>query len=114
MSGPGTGQQGHVVDTAALKKYSQDLGYYHGEAEKFGKLVDQADVTDKSWGLIGLAVKETYTGKLSELRELLEAMKTGVDAFSAKLTKAAEIYDGNDNDAALMLGKYKAEIDGPR
>lgn len=112
MGGPGAG--GHAVNTQALTDYAKNLGYYKEEAGKFGDLVDQADVTDKSWGLIGLAVKQTYTGKLAELRELLELMKTGVDAYSGKLTQAASIYNGFENDVTMTLGKYEATIDGPR
>ncbi|EME60487.1 hypothetical protein [Amycolatopsis decaplanina] len=111
MTGPGAG--GHAVKTQALTDYANKLGYYKEEAGKFGGLVDQADVTDKSWGLIGLAVKQTYTGKLADLRELLELMKTGVDAFSGKMTQAASIYNGFENDATITLGKYEAKIDGP-
>ncbi|RZQ64164.1 type VII secretion target [Amycolatopsis suaedae] len=105
---------GHKVNVEALTKYATDLGYYKTEADKFGALVDKADVTNESWGLIGLAVKDTYTGKLAELRELLGLMKTGVDAFSDKLNKAASIYKGFDDDAKMVFGKYEATIDGPR
>ncbi|QRP45402.1 hypothetical protein [Amycolatopsis sp. FDAARGOS 1241] len=105
---------GHEVDLPALRKYaSSTLPHYKDAAAKFGNLVDQADVTDKSWGLIGLAVKQTYTSKLENLRELLELMKTGVDTFSGKMSQAADIYDGKQKDAVLKLGKTKVTIDGP-
>ena len=113
MSSPGAGG-GHKVNTQALTTYAKTLGHYKEEAGKFGDLVDQADVTDKSWGLIGLAVKQTYTGKLNELNELLELMKTGVDAFSGKLDQAASIYRGFEDDTKMYFGKYEATIDGPR
>ncbi|WP_328606184.1 type VII secretion target [Amycolatopsis sp. NBC_00345] len=108
-----TDGSGHAVDPKALRTYATGLGHYKDEAAKFGNLVNQADVTDKSWGLIGLAVKQTYTSKLGDLRELLELLKTGVDAYSGKLNQAAEIYDGHEKDVTMVLGKYKAEIDGP-
>src|SRR6266496_4379804 len=111
MSSPGAG---HKVNTQALTTYANTLGHYKDEAGKFGNLVDQADVTDKSWGLIGLAVKQTYTGKPSELRELLELMKTGVDAFSGKLNQAASIYNGFEDDTKMFFGKYETTIDGTR
>lgn len=105
---------GHKVDTAAITKYATGLEHYKGEAAKFGDLVNQADVTDRSWGLIGLAVKQTYTSKLDELKQLLELMKTGVGAFQGKLNQAASIYDGHENDAVMTFGKFKADLDGPR
>ncbi|WP_326568093.1 hypothetical protein VSH64_40880 [Amycolatopsis rhabdoformis] len=103
----------HDVDPQILKNYSGDLGHYKDEANKFGNLVSQADVTDRSWGLIGLAVKQTYTGKLEDLRELLDLMKDGVDALSGKMTDAAAIYDGHEKDTVMTFSKFKANIDGP-
>lgn len=82
--------------------------------DNFGRLVDQADVTNESWGLIGLAVKQHYTDKLAELRELLETMKTGVETFSEKLNAAAESCRGNEDDAKTNFGRHAAEMDGPR
>lgn len=112
MSG-GSGQ-GYGVDIPALQNYAKNLDYYNGEADKFGGLVDQADVTNESWGLIGLAVKQTYTDKLADLRDLLQQMKEGVDALTEKLGTAAAIYQGNEDDAAMTFGKHEAEVDGPR
>ncbi|MBB1153099.1 hypothetical protein [Amycolatopsis dendrobii] len=103
----------HSVVTTAITKYSTGLDHYKSEAGKFGNLVSQADVGDKSWGLIGLIAKQTYTGKLDELKQLLEAMKSGVEAFQGKLDKAAEIYDGHEKDAVMTFGKFDAKIDGP-
>ncbi|SFN94855.1 hypothetical protein [Amycolatopsis rubida] len=105
---------GHKVDTAALAKYSTGLDRYKGEAGKFGDLINHADVTDKSWGLIGLAVKQTYTGKLDDLKELLELLKSGVESFQGKVSKAAEIYDGHEQDTVMRFGKFETKIDGPR
>ncbi|WP_033291174.1 type VII secretion target [Amycolatopsis jejuensis] len=103
----------HTVVTTAITKYSTALDHYKGEAAKFGNLVGQADVGDKSWGVIGLAVKQTYTSKLDDLKQLLEEMKTGVEALQTKLNKAAEIYDGHEKDTVMTFGKFQAKIDGP-
>ncbi|MEW2499394.1 hypothetical protein ACQPXB_03915 [Amycolatopsis sp. CA-161197] len=104
----------HDVDPQILKTYaSSTLPHYKDETTKFGNLVNQADVTDKSWGLIGLAVKQTYTSKLDDLRQMLELMKTGVDTLGGKMNQAAEIYDGHEKDTVMTFGKFKANIDGP-
>ncbi|MEU4669050.1 type VII secretion target [Amycolatopsis sp. NPDC023774] len=104
----------HDVDPQILRNYaSGTLPHYKDEATKFGNLVNSADVTDKSWGLIGLAVKQTYTSKLEDLRQMLELMKTGVDTLGGKLNQAAEIYDGHEKDTVMAFGKFKANIDGP-
>lgn len=109
--GPG---KGYAVDPAALKTYANNLSYYNGEADKFGNLVDQADVSNESWGVIGLFVKQTYTEKLTELRDLLNEMKEGVDALTDKIGQAAKIYEGMENDASIQFGQHQAEVDGPR
>ena len=106
--------KGYAVDTAALKTYGNNLSYYSSEADKFGNLVDQADVSNESWGVIGLFVKQTYTEKLTELRELLNEMKEGVEALTDKIGQAANIYDGMENDASIKFGQHEAEVDGPR
>ncbi|HWD01608.1 MAG TPA: hypothetical protein VG674_03965 [Amycolatopsis sp.] len=104
----------HEVDVPALRRYaSTTLPHYKDEAAKFGNLVNQADVSDDSWGLIGLAVKQTYTSKLDDLKQLMELMKQGLDAFDDKMNQAADIYDGKQKDAVIRLGKTKVTIDGP-
>lgn len=105
---------GQAVDTAALKTYANNLSYYTSEADKFGNLVDQADVTNESWGLIGLYCKQFYTEKLAELRDLLGDMKEGVEALTDKVNQAATIYDGMEDDAAIKFGQHQAQVDGPR
>lgn len=105
---------GYGVDIPALKTYASNLDFYNTEADKFGNLVDQADVTNESWGLIGLYCKQFYTEKLAELRDLLGEMKQGVDSLGEKITTAASIYDGMEDDATMTFGAHEAEIDGPR
>lgn len=109
-----TSGKGYTVNVPALRTYSKNLGFYEEEADAFGRLVDQADVTNESWGLIGLAVKGQYTDKLQELRDLLDTMKQGVQTFSDKINTAATIYQGAEDDATMNFGKHEAHIDGPR
>lgn len=109
--GPG---KGYAVDTAALKTYSNNLSYYSSEADKFGALIDQADVTNEAWGIIGSHYKQDYTSKLAELRELLNEMREGVETLVDKISTAAKIYDGMEDDASMTFGRHQAEIDGPR
>lgn len=105
---------GYKVDIPALKTYADNLSFYETEADKFGKLIDQAEVPEKAWGLVGLYAKNTYSEKLKELEELLGLMKTGVQNFSEKLTTAAQIYQGNEDDATMSFGGHSATVDGPR
>ena len=40
---------GYGVDLPALKTYAGNMDFYTTEADKFGKLIDQAEVPEKSW-----------------------------------------------------------------
>nr|WP_042195046.1 hypothetical protein [Kibdelosporangium sp. MJ126-NF4]CEL21602.1 hypothetical protein [Kibdelosporangium sp. MJ126-NF4]CTQ92383.1 hypothetical protein [Kibdelosporangium sp. MJ126-NF4] len=102
------------VDIPALENYATQLGYYKGEADKFGELVNRADVTNEAWGVVGVWAKQSYTDRLAELRSLMEQMKQGVDSLTEKVAQSAAIYRGNENDQVMRFGKHEAEIDGPR
>lgn len=104
----------YEVYTEDLKTYANNLPFYTSEADKFGNLIDQADVTNEAWGVIGLFCKESYTSKLTELRELLADMKEGVETLTDKITTAAQVYDGMEEDTATSFGSHEATIDGPR
>lgn len=105
---------GYGVDVPALKTYAGNLDFYTSEADKFGKLVDQSEVPEKAWGLVGLHAKGTYTEKLHELEELLATMKKGVESFTTKLNTAAKVYEGMENDTSISFGGHSATVDGPR
>ena len=102
---------GIQTNIAAISAYARQLPYYEQEAEKFGAKIDAADVTDEAWGLVGLFAKQGYTERLTELRSLLTDLKDGVDGFTAKLTKAAEMYQGVEDAGKVTFGRYEAEID---
>ncbi|OLR94353.1 hypothetical protein [Actinokineospora bangkokensis] len=102
------------VDISALQSYSGQLGYYQSEADGFGRLIDVADVSGEAWGVMGAFAKGQYTEKLTELRSLLEEMKSGVEALSTKISDTAATYQGTEDDAVMRFGAHEAVIDGPR
>jgi hypothetical protein len=102
---------GIQTNIGAISAYARQLPYYEGEADKFGAKIDAADVTDEAWGLVGLFAKQGYTDRLAELRSLLTDLKDGVDGFTTKLTKAAEMYQGMEDAGVVTFGRYEAEID---
>lgn len=102
------------VDVPALTNYARQLGYYQSEADKFGNLIDQADVTNEAWGVMGVWAKQSYTDRLTELRDLLTAMKEGVDALTTKISDTAAVYQGQEDDTVIRFGQHQAMIDGPR
>lgn len=103
--------EGTQVDLAALTAYARQLGYYEGEADKFGNLIDAADVTDEAWGVIGSFAKQGYTDRLAELRSLLEDMKTGVDALITKVDQSAQMYQGIEEAGTVRFGRHEAQIE---
>ena len=109
-----TNPDGTHVDLSALTSYSSQLGYYSSEADRFGAVIDQADVTNEAWGLIGIWAKQSYTDRLTELRSLLAQMKEGVGELTTKVTDSVAVYQGNEDDKVIEFGQYEANIDGPR
>jgi hypothetical protein len=105
--------EGIHVDVSALTAYAKQLGFYETEADKFGGLVDQADVTNEAWGVMGVWAKKSYADRLGELRSLMDEMKQGVQSLTAKISESAAIYNGVEEDAVIRFGQHEAEIDGP-
>ena len=103
--------QGIQVDISALSAYARQLGYYDQEADKFGDLVDAADVTNEAWGVVGVFAKQGYTDRLAELRSLLNDMKDGVDALVTKVNQSAEMYQGIEEAGVIRFGRHEAEIE---
>lgn len=95
----------------AISGYARQLPFYEQEADKFGALIDAADVTNESWGVIGIFAKQGYTERLTELRSLLADMKDGVDALGTKLNQSAETYQGVEDAGTITFGRYQAEIE---
>lgn len=102
---------GIQVDIAALSAYAGQLGYYEQEAERFGGVIDTADVTNEAWGVVGIWAKQGYTERLAELRSLLDDMKSGVDALITKVNQSAEMYQGTEEAGVVRFGQHQAEIE---
>jgi hypothetical protein len=107
-----TSSEGIDVDVPALTAYAKQLGYYETEADKFGSLIDRADVTNEAWGVMGVWAKQGYTDRLGELRSLLDEMKQGVETLTTKIFDAAAAYQGTEDDVVTVFGQYEATIDG--
>ncbi|MFF5991067.1 hypothetical protein [Prauserella flavalba] len=102
---------GIQTNIEAISAYARQLPHYEGEADKFGNLIDAADVTNEAWGVIGIFAKQGYTDRLAELRSLLDDMKDGVDGFITKLNKAAEMYQDAEDAGKITFGRHQAQID---
>ncbi|SEQ29579.1 hypothetical protein SAMN05216188_102681 [Lentzea xinjiangensis] len=51
---------GFSADPEELRKLAGKLDGHRSTASKITELVDRADVGDKSWGVVGIFVKDQY------------------------------------------------------
>lgn len=67
--------------------------------------MDEADVDDKSWGVVGIFVKQQYKQMLADLKDTFTAISEGLDSGAEKFRDTAQGYA--DQEAAL-----KKSLDG--
>lgn len=103
--------KGYNVQIEALRGYNQNLKSFKEQSEKFDELVQQADVSDEAWGVVGLFTKQQYSSSLEELLGLMKQLKEGLDSSAAKILKAAEIYESADKQGSVLLGGQLVDID---
>jgi len=90
---------GFSVNPEELNAYADKLYGHRAFAGEVTGLVDKSDVGDKSWGVVGIFVKQQYTEMLGDLRETLTAMTEGLDSGVEKFRDTAKGYA--DQEAAL-------------
>lgn len=91
---------GFSVEPEELRAYADKLQGHRGFAGEVTGLVDKSDVGDKSWGVVGIFVKQQYTEMLGDLKETLTAMTEGLDSGVEKFRDTAQGYA--DQEAALQ------------
>jgi sensor domain CHASE-containing protein len=90
---------GFSVEPEELREYADKLQGHRGFAGEVSALVDKADVGDRSWGVVGIFVKQQYTEMLGDLKDTLTAMTEGLDSGAEKFRDTAKGYA--DQEAAL-------------
>jgi len=104
-------QDGYAVDIAALTKYSEDLKSNKESVAQVTGKVDEADVGDESWGIVGLFVKHKYTDMLGDLKDLLKEMEDGLGSASEKIGSAAKAYQEQDDQHKQSLSDIVKQLD---
>ncbi|QKV76507.1 hypothetical protein [Amycolatopsis sp. Hca4] len=104
---------GYRVRVDALHEYAGELDKYREQGAKITEKVTQADVGDKSWGVVGLFTKSGYDDTLRELHTLLASIADGLASAQAKLTDAADVYQGVEDDHKIFFGQVETLLDGP-
>ncbi|KMS91371.1 hypothetical protein [Prauserella rugosa] len=98
-----TGGPGFALDPEHLRKYTQNLGQYKEQTQELAQNVHQADVGDKSWGIVGLFTKQEYTELLNELDSHIKSMLDGLHSAAEKINDSAEKYETNEREVARQL-----------
>lgn len=103
MNAPGPGglgiggSNGHAVNVDDLHALSGDLKNYQQQSDQIGKLIHEADVTHKAWGVVGLFAKQQYVTTLSSLLDHVREMTSGFGALSDKIKDAGDSYKSDDD-----------------
>ncbi|GAB3580580.1 hypothetical protein GCM10027445_51120 [Amycolatopsis endophytica] len=88
---------GFSVDVAALRRTAAAAAGQTSRVDALRRSLGEADVPAVSWGLLGQPVVHTvYKDLLDQLKDHLTQMTEGYQAIGAKLTTAADRYDGMD------------------
>ncbi len=88
------------VNPAELNAYADKLYGHRAFAGQIAGLVNKSDVGDKSWGVVGIFVKQQYTQMLKDLEDTLTAMTEGLDSGVEKFRDTAKGYA--DQEEALQ------------
>src|SRR5699024_6999386 len=102
---------GHIANTANLRSYAQTLADGAEKSEEVKNLVSQADVSDESWGVVGLRVKQEYTTLLNDLNDLLDDLTEGYRAGQDKFMQAADAYEPPESNVVQQLGQLSKDAD---
>ncbi|CAM2868870.1 type VII secretion target [Saccharomonospora xinjiangensis] len=102
---------GFSVNIDALHQYSQKLASHRSAVNKVTGLVDEADVGDESWGIVGLFVKQTYTDMLGDLKDLMTEMENGLQSASDKISSAAKQYQDAEDGYQSNLKRISSDVE---
>lgn len=94
---------GFVVDEDELRAYAGKLVEQKGVSSNIAGLVDEADVGDQSWGVVGIFVKDQYTQTLADLKELFTDLQEGLQSASDKFSGAADNYRLHEDSVTDLL-----------
>ncbi|MEV0676361.1 type VII secretion target [Actinosynnema sp. NPDC050436] len=102
---------GFDVSPEELRTFAGKLDGHHGTAAQIAGLVAKADVSEKSWGVVGLFVKDDYTRMLGDLDDLFTALQEGLQSGSDKFKGAAQDYDDQEEAVKQLLNGLQVELD---
>lgn len=104
--------EGFAVDVAALRNYRSDLSRYEEQTARLSGQVAEADVTNESWGVVGLFVLEQYNETLGKLREHLAQMAGFLGAVGERVHETANSYQRDELETERRLAALVRRLDG--
>jgi len=81
---------GFDVNPDELTQFAGKLEGHQGRAAEIAGLVAKADVSDRSWGVVGLFNKDKYTQMLGDLNDLFADMQAGLQSGANKFRGTAQ------------------------
>lgn len=102
---------GFDVNPQELRTFAGKLDGHRGTAAEIAGLVAKADVGDKSWGVVGLFVKDDYTRMLGDLNDLFQALQDGLQSGADKFNGAAQDYDEQEDAVKQLLNGLQVQLD---
>ncbi|MFD4673791.1 WXG100 family type VII secretion target [Lentzea sp. NPDC058450] len=103
---------GFEVDAEELTAFAGKLDGHKGTAGQIAGLVDKADVGDKSWGIVGLFVKDEYDQMLGDLKELMKDLQTGLQSAGDKFRGTAQGYQEQEDALKAIFSGVDIDFSG--
>ncbi|MEY7972082.1 type VII secretion target [Saccharomonospora xinjiangensis] len=101
---------GYSVTPEHLDSYSQRLTGHMSAVERVKGMVEESDVSDESWGVVGLLVKGQYTDMLGDFNSLLDELRNGLQSGSDKIKNAAERYRTAEQENQRRLKEILSQL----
>jgi hypothetical protein len=102
---------GFEVKPDELRAFAGKLDTYRSVAGELSGFVGQSDVGPKSWGVVGLFVKDQYTQTLADLKELFGDLQNGLQSGADKFRGTAQGYEDQEKALEQIFGGIQVRVD---
>jgi uncharacterized protein YukE len=102
---------GFEVNPDELRTFAGKLDGYRSAANELAGFVGKADVGAKSWGVVGIFVKEQYTQTLSDLNDLFNDMQGGLQSGADKFRGTAQGYEDQETALKKIFEGIQIQVD---
>ncbi|MET9230957.1 type VII secretion target [Lentzea sp. NPDC003310] len=103
---------GFEVDAEELRTFAGKLDGHKSTAGQIAGLVDKADVGQKSWGIVGLFVKDEYDQMLGDLKELMTELQNGLHSAGEKFRGTAQGYQDQEDALKAIFSGVDIDFSG--